>query len=44
MFDFKDTNVAKKLIFRWKGKDMEKYFEDKAKEFLVRLIKETKTK
>ena len=36
---FKDTKVAKILKASWAGKDMERYFVEKSKEFKELLIK-----
>ena len=39
MNKFKNTKVAKVTTQRWKGQDMEAYFERKAKDFLTKLRK-----
>lgn len=40
MKKFKDTLVAKIITERWKGKDVETYFEEKNKLFIEKLKKE----
>jgi hypothetical protein len=42
MKKFKDTQVFKHIKKNWKGKDMEKYFIEKNKQFIERLKQETK--
>jgi hypothetical protein len=39
MKDFKNTKTSKILKKRWMGKDMETYFENKSKVFLLNLKK-----
>lgn len=41
---FEDTLVAKVITERWKGKDMETYFEEKNKIFFEKLKKEVESK
>jgi hypothetical protein len=40
MKKFKDTAVGKMILDRWKGKNMETYFEEKNKEFHEKLKRE----
>jgi len=42
MENFKDSTTYKIIVERWKGKDMEIYFEEKNKEFHNRLKEEVK--
>ena len=42
MKEFKDTKVAKILKARWAGEDMESYFIEKSKKFIVKLKEEVK--
>lgn len=44
MKKFKDTLVAKIITERWKGKDVETYFEEKNKLFIEKLKKEVGSK
>jgi hypothetical protein len=40
--EFKNTKTATILTKRWKGKNMEQYFQDKAEATKVQLIKNLK--
>jgi hypothetical protein len=44
MKKFKDSIVSKIITERWKGKDMETYFEEKNKLFIEKLKKEVGSK